>query len=241
MIPTTFINYAAEILGETNMGFSGSKIANLCSAYAIDFNIDIPYPEYPFPPKLPNKRTALRENLKAFTPEQQYKIIKELCDHDNVKDNKQVKELKIRLISRYSSLNQSGQYEKINETLVEETRHWLDDFPESLKLYKSALEKFNNDIFQRNLLDDLRLSLEKLLQNILSNQKSIENQLSEIGCFIKNKSCSKELINMFVKLLDYYNKYHNSYIKHDDAVNEKEIEFVFEITCSFMKFLIRLQ
>jgi hypothetical protein len=45
---------------------------------------------------------------------------------------------------------------------------------------------------------------------------------------------------MFAKLIDYYAKYQNSYIKHDDNVVEPEIEFVFEITSSFTKHLIRL-
>lgn len=82
MIPATFINFAADTLGSTAQGLSGSKIAEFCSAYAIDFNVIIPFPEYPFPTELPNKRTALRENLKAFSPEQQFQVIKELCELD---------------------------------------------------------------------------------------------------------------------------------------------------------------
>ena len=46
---------------------------------------------------------------------------------------------------------------------------------------------------------------------------------------------------MFVKLIDYFSKYHNTYVKHDDAVIENEIEIIFEMTCSFMKFLARLK
>ena len=69
MIPTTFINYASDVLGETSEGLSGSKIAEYSSAYAVDYGVDIPHSEYPFV-DLPNKRTALRENLKSFTPEQ---------------------------------------------------------------------------------------------------------------------------------------------------------------------------
>ena len=45
---------------------------------------------------------------------------------------------------------------------------------------------------------------------------------------------------MFVKLIDYYTKYQNTYIKHDAAVLNAEIDFVFEITSSFMKHQIRL-
>jgi hypothetical protein len=40
--------------------------------------------------------------------------------------------------------------------------------------------------------------------------------------------------------LDYYSKYQNTYVKHNDAVIEEEIEFIFEITASFMKHLVRL-
>lgn len=45
---------------------------------------------------------------------------------------------------------------------------------------------------------------------------------------------------MFVKLVDYYAKYQNSYVKHDDAVIGEEVEFVIELTSSFMKHLVRL-
>ena len=241
MIPTTFINFAADILGETQTGLSGSKIAEYCLAYTIDYNVEIPYSEYPFPPNVQNKRTALRKNLQAFMPEQQFKIIKELCELEQFKENSNVKDLKIKLISRYGHLATDKRTEKINEPLIEETKHWLNDYPDSLKLYEEALNKFENKIYQRNLLDDLRLSLEKLLQKIFENKKSLENQLSEMGSFIKERKVSKELNNMFVKLIGYYSKYQNTYVKHDDAVIETEIEIIIEITCSFLKFLIRIK
>ncbi len=238
MIPVTFINYAAEILGTE---LRGSEIAKKCSEYAINYDIVIPYPEHPFPVKVSNKRNALRENLKAFSPQQQFKVIKELCELDQFKENKSVKDLKIKLITRYGHLGTVNQTEKINEALIEETKYWLSDYPDSLGPYEDARSKFDNKAYQRNLLDDLRLALEKLLQDILENNKSLEKQLSDIGTFIKERKNSKELNNMFVKLIDYYSKYQNTYVKHDDAVIENEIEIIFEITCSFMKFLIRIK
>ncbi|MGN6194984.1 MAG: hypothetical protein ACTHOB_08595 [Ginsengibacter sp.] len=241
MIPATFINLASDILGATETGLSGSKIAEFCSAYAIGFNINIPYPEYPFPKELPNKRTALRENLKAFFPQQQFKIIKDLCELDQFKENSDAKDLKIKLVTRFGHLSSGDSLEEMNEALIEETRHWLQAYPDSLKLYQEALSKFDNQIYRRNLLDDLRLSLELLLKSILANKKSLENQLGDIGSFIQSKKGSKELNNMFVKLIDYYSKYNNTYVKHDDAIIENEIEIIFEMTSSFMKFLVRLK
>jgi len=84
------------------------------------------------------------------------------------------------------------------------------------------------------------LALELLLKSLFSSNKSLENQITNIGQFIKDRKGSSEFANMFVKLLDYYCKYQNNYIKHDDAVIEEEIEFVMEITSSFMKHLVRL-
>lgn len=44
---------------------------------------------------------------------------------------------------------------------------------------------------------------------------------------------------MFNTLLDYYGKYQNKYAKHDDNVNEKEIEFIIDLTSTFMKFITK--
>ena len=45
---------------------------------------------------------------------------------------------------------------------------------------------------------------------------------------------------MFVKLIEYYAKYQNAYVKHDDAVVEQEVDFVFEISSCFMRHLVRI-
>lgn len=239
-IPANFVQYAADILADTAKGLSGQNIVRTTAAYAVEYDVNLPHPTYPF--EAFNKRTALYENLLAFSPKQQYRIIKELCDHSSfsLKPSAERKELKIRLVTRYSHLDPKDATSEVNETLIEETKHWLDDFADAQSLYSQALEKYQHGAFQRNLLDDLRLSLEKLLKDIFQNSKSLENQISSVGNYIKVNGGSPEFSNMFVKLLDYYAKYNNSYVKHDDAVIEEEIEFILEITSSFMKHLVRM-
>ena len=240
-LSATFVQHAADILADTTAGLSGTQIVRATAAYAVEYNVHLPHPTYPY--EAGNKRTALYENVMAFGPSQRYRILKELCDHPSFGStpNSERKALKLRLISRYRHLDPKDAATEVNESLIEETKHWLNDFPEALSLYVQALEKYEHDAFSRNLLDDLRLALEKLLCAIFSNEKSLENQLSLVGSYIKDKGGSPELANMFVKLLDYYAKYHNSYVKHDDAVVEEEIEFILEITSSFMKHLVRLR
>lgn len=239
-IPPQFIRFAADILGDTERGLSGAKIVESASAYAVEYDVNIPHPSTPI--QAGNKRTALYENLMRFEPEQQYRIIRELCEHPSLPEpnSAKIKDLKIKLMSRYAQFAGDGAPGEINETLIEETRHWLDDHPDALTLFNDALQKYENGIFHRNLLDDLRLALELLLKALFENNKSMENQISALGTYIQDRKGSKELANMFVKLIDYYAKYQNSYAKHNSAVIEEEIEFIFEITSSFMKHLVRL-
>jgi len=236
-IPEVFLTKASEILADTEKGLSGSKIVKYFSDFAVDFNVNIPYLNYPFPKSIPNKRTAFKENLRVFTPEQQFKIIAYISDLDIFKDNDEAKKLKTQLFERYRHLN-------INKIETEfdiiEIKHWLSRYPNSLKLYDEAIGQFELNIFQRNLLDNLRLSLELFLKSILNNEKSLENQQKDLGQYIKNNNYSKELNNMFLKLIDYYSKYQNEYIKHNDKVNKNEIEIIFDLTSLFMKFLIKI-
>jgi hypothetical protein len=238
MIPKAFIIKACAILGDTNSGLSGSKIVEHLCGYADDFGVDIPYTDYPFPNTVPNKRTALKKNLLLFSPEQQIYIINELCQLDDFEDNEAARNLRVQLLSRYGHLLKK-QTNEIDADLLEETKHWLNDYPDAMKLYNDALRKYESKAYSRNLLDDLRLSLEKLLQAILGNNKSLENQISNLGDYIEERGGSKELCNMLVKLFDYYSKYQNTYVKHNDAVIEDEIEIIFELTCSFMRFIVR--
>jgi hypothetical protein len=121
------------------------------------------------------------------------------------------------------------------QTTIKETQDFLAEYPSSQKLFNEAIDKYKQGIYLRNMLDDMRLALETFLKEILNNQKSLENQLSEIGKFQKDKGKSQEFINMFEKLLDYYAKYQNKYVKHDDAVKPTEIDFVIGLTALFMR------
>ena len=160
-----------------------------------------------------------------------------MSDLDIFKDNDEVKKLKTQLFQRYNSLNIDNIETEIDTITI---KHWLEQYPNSLKPYNEAIKQFELNIFQRNLLDNLRLSLELLLKSILKNEKSLENQQKDLGQYIRNNDYSKELNNMFLKLIDYYSKYQNEYIKHNDKVNKNEIEIIFDLTSLFMKFLIKI-
>lgn len=234
-IDDAFLAYACDILADTNSGLSGMKIVEYCNSYAIDYNRKTPHGSYPF--DAPNKRTALKENLRVFDAPEQFRIIKELCDLPLMSDKEKVKDLKVRLFSRYGNLAT----EKIGESeLIQKTKHWLSDHPQSLTQYESALSKYEGGIFERNTLDDMRLSFELLVKDLLNNGKSLENQISGIGEILKRSGASVELRNMVQQVIKYYTDFQNNHVKHNDAVNGNEIEYIIELTSVVMKFLIKI-
>lgn len=86
----------------------------------------------------------------------------------------------------------------------------------------------------------MRLSFELLVKDLLKNNKSLENQLGDLGFRLKEKGASEELRNMVVKIIEYYTKFQNNHVKHNDAVNNDEIEYVIELTSVVMKYLVKV-
>jgi len=111
-ISATFLNQVADILGDSENGLTGSQIVEYLRAHAFESNIKISYSEHPFPPSVPNKRTALRENLKVFPSNLQFKIIKELCDLHRFNNNDTVKNIKIK-----------GEYSPTSSTYLSILKH----------------------------------------------------------------------------------------------------------------------
>ncbi len=239
-ISPSFLTFACDILADTEKGLSGPDVVKICSGFASEYDVDIPHSRYPF--DAPNKRTALYENIEKFEPEQQFSILIDLIDSEKSKRNDQgkLRQLRIKLLSKYSHLGSVKKSELETYEIIEDTKHWLSLYPSVLNLFNQAFEKYKLQIFKRNVLDDMRLVLELLVQEICKNKKSLENQQAGLGIFLKSKGSSSEFNNMLLKLIDYFTKYQNTYIKHDDSVPEREVEFIIEMTTSFLKHLIKL-
>jgi len=132
----------------------------------------------------------------------------------------------------------SASSKEIDETLLIETLTGLEVYSDAYKLYKQALNDFNGGKNERHILDDVRLSVEYFLRNILSNEKSLENQIAPLAKYQKDKGISSEISNIFRGLIEIFGKYHNNYVKHNDKVKYSEIEFIFNLTNTFYRFLL---
>ena len=150
-------------------------------------------------------------------------------------------DIQIKRIKKNNTIFYPKGAKLLDEKIVNDVLDWLVLYPKVQKSFKSALEKYQNKIFQRNLIDDLRLSLELLIGELLNNNKILANQEILLAEYLKQKNIPKELINMYWKLIDYYSKYQNNYVKHNDKVDSSEIEFILYLTGTFMRFLLTLR
>lgn len=235
MMDNSLLVYASDILGDTKDGLTGSKIAKYSTGYAIEYNVKIPHATYPFSSDVPNKRTALLENLKCFSEQQRIHIIKELCELPEVASNPQIDALKRKITERVSGNSKSS----VDTKIIAKTRHWLSSYSRSYKAYEQAIEKFENGEYQRNTLDDMRLSLEMLVKDLLGNERSLENNKNDIASRLKDKGVSAEFRNMVTTLISYFCTYQNDHVKHNDDIKENELEYTIEFTSTVMKFLIK--
>jgi len=127
---------------------------------------------------------------------------------------------------------------QVNSDLIKKNLVGLNKYPKAGKLFLQALDKLNEGKNERNMLDDLRLTLETLLREILSNSKSLENQYELLGKHLKEKGTSKEIVNMFRVIITNFSTYQNNNVKHGDNVKEEEIDFIVNISLAMINFLI---
>ena len=135
----------------------------------------------------------------------------------------------------------------LDEGVVNDVLDGLSGYSEPYKLFNSALQKYQEHKYERNLIDDLRASLESLLKDILHRNKGLEKQKDKIGEYLKDKGVPKEIRNMFNTLIAEYTGYQNEHIKHikntkhNDNIKGPEVEFMIYLTGTFMRFILKLE
>lgn len=233
VISKTFLDYACgKIAGYGyGNGLSNREIDAEISKFVVKYNVQIP-PLH----QMTAKAKKLKHAIQCFSDKQQAEIIRDFCLMPQLEEDEEIKEVLQLLTEQYGYLFDNA---LLNTELVQKTKHWLSSHPASLEEYESALVKYEKGVFERNTLDDMRLALELLIKDLLGNKKSLENQIGEIGKMLKNAGVSEEIRNMVTQMISYYEKFQNEHVKHNNAINGNELEYVIELTSVIMKFLIK--
>ena len=234
---------ASEIFTDNDRGLTSSQLIKRFVDYGIKFRKNITHIDTKSNSSglFVAKKTLFIENIKCFSNEEIFYIIDDFCKDHKFNNRKDVIELKHLLHNDYKKYNTlQVENESLDFNAIEETKHWLNEYPEVKKVYEEGINKHNLKTYERNILDDMRLSLELLWKKILGKNCSLENQKAEIGKWLKTKEATEHFRKMFYNLTVYFTDYQNSNIKHNDKVNIEEVEFIIELTSLFMRNIIKL-
>ncbi len=106
-------------------------------------------------------------------------------------------------------------------------------------LVKDKKAVFLEDLDEIQIVDPTKVTLvADDSPNYRKTQLFLENQMEAIGRLLKGANVSNEFRNLLTKTIDYYAKYQNNHVKHDDNINQYEVSFVIELTCILMKQMI---
>jgi len=202
-----FLDSASVVLADTDKGFSGAQLKKLFTQYGFKYDVDVPAQG-----KFQSKHTYLHQCLVCFNAQEQLNILYELCNDDRFRDNDDVEQLKSKLIERYGDDLHIDDEEEV--ALITETKTWLSAYPDAEKEYDSSIDKYRKGIYDRNVIDDMRLSLEYLVRDITGSKKTLENQKENIGRLIGKSGISSDIAAMYMTLFSQYTTYQNDNVKH---------------------------
>ena len=227
--------------GTLNEVYSGTEIATLFAEYGAEFNSSVPFISTPFP-NFTSKATAIQNNLQSFTEEQQFKIIKELCESVLAQNpaNKDVAKILKLLLKNYGSVYSN---DKIDRNIINETNTWLTASSRAKEEFEKAIQSYDNSIYNRYTLDSIRLAFEFFMQDILKNSKSLENQPieGELLPLLRKKGIPKEIINLVRLIIKGLISCQNENVKHSQTFTDLEVEFVIEQTSILMKLFAKIE
>ena len=225
-IPLVLLN---DVEDQISQHFSANELIDLTYEFAKSYNKSIPIDEPNYGSF--NKKELLSTNLNILSDNEKIEFLSQikyhsrLCEDDFLRDE-------IDLLVKDAS---NGVIKARNSVST-----LLETYSIDLKNQWQRTYRFYDHLDYRNALDNMRLTIELLIKRITGSEASLENQKSALGKFFEDKDISKEVRNLFFKMLDMYEKIQNHEAKHNlpQNLNSKEIKFLMNQSTVIIKFLI---
>lgn len=130
---------------------------------------------------------------------------------------------------------------ELDDALVSEPLEWLKDYPNAHKTYVIALKQYSEGVYIRDVADNLRKTLETFLQEFLKNTKNLETNKNEICKYLGEQGVDAGISGLFQPLINSYKNINDRIAKHNDAVDEKLLEFLLYQTGVLIRMVITIK
>ena len=131
--------------------------------------------------------------------------------------------------------------EELDGALVSEPLLWLKDYPKAYKTYSIALKQYSEQIYIRDVADNLRKTLEAFLQEFLDNTKNLETNKNEICRYLGECGVDAGISGLFQPLINSYKNINDRIAKHNDAVDAKLLEFLLYQTGVLIRMVLTIK
>ena len=130
---------------------------------------------------------------------------------------------------------------ELDDALVSEPLEWLSEYPQAHKTYCIALKQYSDGIYIRDVADNLRKALEAFLQEFLGNSKNLETNKNDICKYLGEQGVDAGISGLFQPLINAYKNINDRIVKHNDAVDEKLLEFLLYQTGVLIRMVISIK
>ena len=127
---------------------------------------------------------------------------------------------------------------ELDDALVSQPLDWLAAYPRAYKTFCNALRQYSEGIYIRDVADNLRKALEEFLQEFLGNAKNLETNKNEICKYLGEQGVDAGVSGLFHPLINAYKNINDRIAKHNDAVDEKLLEFLLYQTGVLIRMVI---
>lgn len=133
-------------------------------------------------------------------------------------------EIKSVLDSYYKSSNKTKSLKAL--TKVKET---ISGHDKSVRLFEDSIKNISANGSNRATLDNVRLALERYLQEVLGNSNTLEHQEKHLKEFLKEKNATEDVRTGITTLLHNFYRYQNDHVKHDYDVKDEDVDYYINV------------
>lgn len=133
-------------------------------------------------------------------------------------------EIESTLDSYYKSSNNPKSLKALTKV-----KELISGHDKSIRLFEDSIKNISDNGSNRATLDNVRLALERYLQEVLGNSNTLEHQEKSLKEFLKEKNATEDVRTGITTSLHNFYRYQNDHVKHDYDVKDEDVDYYINV------------